>query len=213
LGRFLSALRRALAVMSLLAAGVAVACAPRPPVFAPLPVAETPGARDVVVHVRPIDTRLGSEDRRQYGVDIGAYFSAFLVSVENRTAHDLAVDLKASTLESPSGPVSEVLSDDDLVRTYRRGGMDEKAVELVAKAPAVVKRELEQLRAARMPATQLGIGGRVEGLLYFRPPPTTADCTQTLLTIRGIEILEEPQQLEFQFPLDPCGASPHEARP
>ena len=189
-----------------------MACTPRPPVFAPVPVAETPGPRDVVVHVRPIDTRLGSEDRRQYGVDIGAYFSAFLVSVENRTVHELAVDLKPSTLGSPSGPVSEVLGDDDLVRTYRRGGMDEKAVELVAKAPAVVKRELEQLRAARMPATQLGIGGRVEGLLYFRPP-TTVDCTQTLLTIRGIEILDEPQQLEFEFPLDPCGAAPHEARP
>lgn len=198
--------------MSLLAAGAAVACTPRPPVFVPLAVTETPGARDVVVHVRPIDTRLGSEDRRQYGVDIGAYFSAFFVSVENRTAHDLAVDLKPSTLGAASGPVSEVLSDDDLVRTYRRGGMDEKAVELVAKAPAVVKREMEQLRAARMPATQLGIGGRVEGVLYFRPPPTP-DCAQTVLTIRGIEILDEPQPLEFQFPMDPCGAAPHEARP
>jgi hypothetical protein len=115
--------------------GAVLACSPRPPVFNPLSVTATPGLRDVVVQVRPIDTRLGSEDRRQYGVDIGAYFSAFLVSVENRTMHDLAVDLKSSTLGEPSGSVSEVLSDDDLVRTYRRGGMDEKAVELVAKAP------------------------------------------------------------------------------
>jgi hypothetical protein len=193
-------------------AGAVLACSPRPPVFNPLSVTATPGLRDVVVQVRPIDTRLGSEDRRQYGVDIGAYFSAFLVSVENRTMHDLAVDLKSSTLGEPSGPVSEVLSDDDLVRTYRRGGMDEKAVELVAKAPSVVKRELEQLRAARMPATQLGIGGRVEGVLYFRPP-TMAECTQAVLTIRGIEILDEPQQMEFQFPLDPCGAAPPKAQP
>lgn len=204
--------RRVLAVIGLLAAGGAAACTQRPPVFAPLPVDEAPGARDVVVQVRPIDTRLGSEDRRQYGVDIGAYFSAFLVSVENRTAHELAVDLKPSTLGTPSGPAGEVLSDDDLVRTYRRGGMDESAMELVAKAPAVVKRELAQLRAARMPATQLGIGGRAEGVLYFRPPPT-ADCTQSVLTIRGIEIVDEPQQLEFRFPLDPCGAAPGETRP
>jgi hypothetical protein len=26
-----------------------------------------------------------------------------------------------------------------------------------------------------------------------------------VLTIRGIEIQEDPQQLEFEFPMDPCG--------
>lgn len=188
--------------------GVVVACTPRPPVYNPLPVGAAPGARDVVVQVRPIDTRLGSEDRRQYGVDIGAYFSAFVVSVENRTAHDLAVELKPSTLGDPSGPANPVLNDDELVRTYRRGGMDESAMELIAKAPTVVKRELEQIRAARMTAGRLAPGGRMEGVLYFRPVPAAPDtdgCRPSVLTIRGIEILEDPQQLEFEFPLDPCG--------
>jgi hypothetical protein len=167
-------------------------------------VTAAPGASDVVVHVRPIDTRLGSDDRREYGVDMGAYFSAFLVSVENRTAHDLAVDLGPSTLGGPSESGTTVLSDDELVRTYRRGGMDESAVELIAKAPAVVKRELEQIRASRMTATQLTPGGRVEGVLLFRPQ--TADgCVPSVLTIRGIEILDQPQVLEFEFPMDPCG--------
>jgi len=211
-GFVLGPLRRALTVTSLLAVGAVAACTPRPPVLAPLPVTDTPGARDVVVQVRPIDTRFGSEDRRQYGVDIGAYFSAFLVSVENRSVHELAVDLKPSTLGPVSGPGSAVLSDEDLVRTYRRGGMDENAVELLAKAPAVVKRELEELRAARMPVTRLEIGGRVEGVLYFRPL-AAGDCTQAVLTVRGIERLDEPQQLEFQFPLDPCGTAPHETPP
>ncbi len=187
---------------SLVAVGVA-ACAPRPPVLAPLPVTPAPGASDVVVHVRPIDTRLGSEDRRQYGVDMSAYFSAFLVNVENRTAHDLGVDLSPSTL-GESGSGTAVLSDDDMVRTYRRGGMNESAVELVAKAPAVVKRDMERIRAARMTATRLAPGGRTEGVLLFQPP-TAAGCVPSVLTIRGIEILDEPQVLEFEFPLDPCG--------
>jgi hypothetical protein len=195
-----------LALVSLLATVVVVACAPRPPVLNPLPVTAVPGAHDVVVQVRPVDTRLGSEDRRQYGVDIGAYFSAFVVSVENRTAHELAVDLKSSTLGEASGPVSPVLNDEELVLTYRRGGMDDSAVEVIAKAPSVVKRDLEQIRAARMAATRLDPGGRVEGVLYFRPLSTALDdCRPSVLTIRGIEIQEGPQQLEFEFPMDPCG--------
>ncbi len=161
-----------------------------------------------------MDTRLGSEDRRQYGVDIGAYFSAFVVSVENRTAHEVAVDLRSSTLGDPSGPGSPVLSDDELVRTYRRGGMNESAVELIAKAPTVVKRELEQIRAARMAAARLDRGGRVEGVLFFPPvSPAPDECRPSVLMIRGIEILEEPQQLEFEFPLDPCGNSAKEIAP
>jgi hypothetical protein len=135
---------------------------------------------------------------------MSAYFSAFLVSVENRTAHDLAVDLGPSTLGGSSESGTTVLSDDELVRTYRRGGMDESAMELIAKAPAVVKRELEQIRASRMLATQLTPGGRVEGVLFFRPP-TLDGCAPSVLTIRGIEIVDLPQVLEFEFPLDPCG--------
>lgn len=192
---------RVLAAAGLLAAAVA-ACTPRPPVLAPLPVTAAPGSSDVVVQIRPIDTRLGSDDRRHYGVDMGAYFSAFLVSVDNRTSHDVAVDLTPSTLGEP-GSGTAVLSDDELVRTYRRGGMNESAVELIAKAPAVVKRELEQIRASRMPATQLAPGGRVEGVVFFRPP-TTDGCAPSVLTIRGVEILDELQVLEFEFPLDPC---------
>jgi hypothetical protein len=182
-----------------------VACTARPPVYNPLPVTTEPGARDVVVHVRPVDTRLGAEDRRRYGVDIGAYFSAFVVTVENRTAHDLAVDLQPSMLGDPSGPTSPVLSDDELVRTYRRGGLDESAVELIAKAPTVVKRELEQIRAARMAPARLVPGGRAEGVLFFRPFSAEPEaCHPAVLTIRGIEILEDSQPLEFAFPLDPC---------
>lgn len=164
-----------------------------------------PGDHDVVVQVRPIDTRLGSEDRRRYGVDMGAYFSAFLVNVENRTSHEVAVDLTPSTLGETAGSGSPVLSDDEVVRTYRRGGMNDTAVELIAKAPAVVKRELEQIRASRIAAARLSPGGRVEGVLLFRPPGTDG-CTPSVLAIRGIEMVDEPQPpLEFEFPLDPCG--------
>lgn len=185
--------------------GVLTACASRPPVYDPLPVTAPSNGRDVVVQVRPLDTRLGSDDRRRYGVDIGAYFAAFLVAVENRTTHALAVDLAHSTLGDSSGESVEVLSDEDLVRIYRRGGMSDSAVELVAKAPAVVKREIEQIRAARMVAGELAPGARTEGVLFFRPL-ATGDCARSVLTIRGIETVDERQPFEFAFPLDPCGA-------
>lgn len=186
------------------------ACATRPPVFEPVPVSSRSGAHDVVVQIQPIDTQLGSEDRRRYGVDFSAYFAAFRVSVDNRTAHAVAADLAPSTLGPSAGPITGVLSDEELVRIYRRGGMDSDAVELVAKAPSVVKRELEQIRAARIQAARLEPGGRVEGVLFFRPP-AGGECVPSVLTIKGIEILDEPQAMEFAFPLDPCGGAERKA--
>jgi hypothetical protein len=182
------------------------ACATRPPVFEPVPVSSSAGAHDVVVQIQPIDTQLGSEDRRRYGVDFTAYFAAFRVSVDNRTRHPLVADLTPSTLGPAAGPVSAVLTDEELVRIYRRGGMDADAVELIAKAPAVVKRDLEQIRAARITSARLEPGDRVEGVLFFRPP-AAGECVPSVLTVRGIEILDEPQTLEFAFPLDPCGGA------
>jgi hypothetical protein len=78
------------------------ACASRPLVFEPLPVTSVPNGHDVVVQVRPLDTRMGGEDRRRYGVDLGAYYSAFVVSVDNRASHALTVDLSSSTLQEVS---------------------------------------------------------------------------------------------------------------
>jgi hypothetical protein len=190
---------------------VLAACASRPPVFESVPVATSDGPHDVVVQIQPIDTQLGSEDRRQYGVDLSAYFSAFRVRVENRTAHSLVADLSPSTLGPAGGPVTSVLTDEELVRLYRRGGLDESAIELIAKAPAVVKREIEQIRAARMPSGPLDPGAALEGVLFFRPPTPGEDCEPSVLTIQGIEMLDQPQRWEFAFPLDPCGRAERNA--
>jgi hypothetical protein len=188
-------------VLALAALG---ACATRPPTFEPLPVGTPSGSHDVVVQIQPIDTQMGSEDRRRYGVDFSVYFTAFRVSVDNKTAHAVVADLTPSTLGPAAGPTTGVLTDEELVRLYRHGGMDSDAVELIPKAPSVFKRELEQIRAARIPASRLEPGGRVEGVLFFRPP-VGGDCVPAVLTIKGIEILDEPQAMEFAFPLDPCG--------
>ncbi len=207
---FRTAAQRGCRWTALVVLAVLAACANRPPVFDPLPVSVPSGAHDVVVQIQPIDTQLGSEDRRRYGVDFSAYFSAFRVRVENRTAHPLVADLTPSTLGPAEGPVTGVLSDEELVRIYRRGGLEEGAVELIAKAPTVVKREIEQIRAARMPTGRLEPGAHLEGVLFFRPP-SGPGCAPSVLTIQGIEMLEEPQRWEFAFPLDPCGRAERSA--
>ena len=208
--RFGTAVQRGCRWAALVVLAALAACASRPPVFDAVPVNAPLGAHDVVVQIQPIDTQLGSEDRRRYGVDFSAYFSAFRVRVENRTAHPFVADLTPSTLGPAEGPVTRVLSDEELVRVYRRGGMEEDAVELIAKAPTVVKREIEQIRAVRMPTGRLEPGAYLEGVLFFRPP-AGPDCAPSVLTIQGIEMLDEPQRLEFAFPLDPCGRAERNA--
>lgn len=182
------------------------ACALRPPMVEPLPVVPTAGGQDLVVQVRPLDTSLGSEDRRRYEVDLSAYFSSFLVTIENRTSHPLAVDLASSTLQEASAQPREVLTDDELVRTYRYGreGSGSGGIELVPKAPAMIKLELERIRAVRSGAVTVAPGDQIEQVLIFRP--VAAGCGQSLLTIRGVEVIDEPRGLEFRFPLTTCAA-------
>jgi hypothetical protein len=170
----------------------------------PLPVVPTAGGQDVMVQVRPLDTSLGSEDRRRYGVDLSAYFSSFLVTIENRTSHPLAVDLASSTLQEASVQPREVLTDEELVRTYRHGREGSGGIELVPKAPAVIKLELERIRAVRSGAVTVTPGEQIERVLLFSP--VAAGCGQSLLTIRGVEVIDEPRGLEFRFPLTTCAA-------
>jgi hypothetical protein len=170
----------------------------------PLPVVPTAGGQDLVVQVRPLDTSLGSEDRLRYGVDLSAYFSSFLVTIENRTSHPLAVDLASSTLQEASAQPREVLTDEELVRTYRYGREGRGGIELVPKAPAVIKLELERIRAVRSGAVTLTPGDQIEQVLIFRP--VAAGCGESLLTIRGVEVIDEPRGLEFRFPLTTCAA-------
>ena len=170
----------------------------------PLPVAPIAGGQDLVVQVRPLDTSLGSEDRRRYGVDLSAYFSSFLVTIENRTSHPLAVDLASSTLQEASAQPREVLTDEELVRTYRYGREGSGGIEVVPKAPAVIKLELERIRAVRSGAVTVAPGDQIEQVLIFRP--VAAGCGESLLTIRGVEVIDEPRGLEFRFPLTTCAA-------
>lgn len=182
-----------------------VACGSRPPLFEPLPVTSRSDGGDIRVDVRPLDTRFGSEDRREYGIDVGAYLSAFLVRVDNRTAALVAVDPAASRLEEPSGQAASVLSDEELVQRYRRGGVSAEGIEVVAKAPSVVKREMEILRAMRLKAVTLEPGRSVEGVLFF--PPASLPCGRAFLTMRGISVVDDPLDLPFRFPLTTCPAA------
>jgi hypothetical protein len=186
------------------------ACASRPLVFEPLPVTSAPNGHDVVVQVRPLDTRMGGEDRRRYGVDLGAYYSAFVVSVDNRASHALTVDLSSSTLQEVSGRVLAVLTDEEVVRGYRSGGGHE-GLEVVSKAPSVIKQEVERIRASRVLPATLPPGGRAEGVLLFSP--LTGACGESVLTVQGIEVVEDGRRFVFQFPLTACAATPNVAAP
>lgn len=186
------------------------ACASRPLVFESLPVTSAPNGHDVVVQVRPLDTRMGSEDHRRYGVDLGAYYSAFVVSVDNRASHALTVDLSSSTLQEASGRVLAVLTDEEVVRSYRSGGGHE-GIEVVSKAPAVIKQEMERIRASRAAPATLPPGGRAEGVLLFSP--VTGACGELVLTVKGIEVVEDGRRFEFQFPLRACAPPPSVVAP
>jgi len=107
-------------------------------------------------------------------------------------------------------PVSSSSCVEEVVRGYRSGGGHE-GIEVVSKAPAVIKQEVERIRASRVLPATLPPGGRAEGVLLFSP--VTGVCGESVLTVQGIEVVEDGRRFVFQFPLTACAATPNVAAP
>lgn len=155
----------------------------------------------VTVLVRPVDTAgFNNADRRRLGLDVSSYFSAFEVTIVNRTERAVTFDSAGARLEDADGTAYRPLTEEEALDYYRFGeGDPNKTVVIVPKARKIVKKESERLSALRL-RSQDGIpsGHFVKGVLFFRKVPPHR-CDPVRLKIQGVRIENAQENHEFAF--------------
>jgi hypothetical protein len=158
-------------------------------------------ADKLTVLVRPIDTAgFNNADRRRLGLDVSSYFTAFEVSVVNRTERSATFDPTGALLEDADGLAYRPLTEAEALDYYRFGeGDPSKTVVIVPKARKIAKKESDQLSALRLKSQDVIPSGHfVKGVLFFRKVPPNR-CDPVRLKIQGVRIENEQENREFAF--------------
>lgn len=155
----------------------------------------------LTVLVRPVDTAgFNNPDRRRLGLDVSSYFTAFEVSVINRTDRSVAFDSVAAVLEDADGAAYRPLDEQEALDYYRFGAVDPSTtIIIVPKARKIEKKESDQLSALRLNSQDaIPAGHFVKGLLFFRKVPPDR-CDPVRLKLAGVRIENEQENREFRF--------------
>lgn len=158
-------------------------------------------AGKLTVLVRPVDTAgFNNPERRRLGLDISSYFTAFEVSIVNRTDRAAALDAAGALLEDADNLGQRPLSEEETLDYYRFGEGDaNRTIVIVPKARNIVKRELERLGALRLRSQDVIPAGHfVKGVLFFKKVPPNR-CDPVRLKIHGVRIENEKENREFAF--------------
>ena len=184
------------------------ACETRAPYLTPVsPDIESPSeSNQVIVEVKPVETSgFGNKERERLGIDLSAYFTAFEVSIQNRTAKAVSVEDQAAALQDASGISNATLSDEESLAYYRSDDPSRVEAVLIPKSSAVAQKEMEKIRRLRLKAGEIPAGESVDGILLFRKVPPD-QCRTVSLVFKGIRISGESGNREFRFVFS-CGGS------
>ncbi len=168
------------------------------------PVVETPVRSDQIsVWVKPVDTAgLGSEDRKRWGMDLSAHYTAFEVKVGNRTPEEVAFDPEKVTLTDRMGRSQTPLNEQESISYYMTGGR-KTFFTLWPKSSGRIEEETRKIVLNRMVLTALPPGEGVEGALYFRKL-SPRSCTEMVLTFPfTMPKTGEKKEVAFRFSCQP----------
>ncbi len=178
------------------------ACATDAPVLNPVgATVGTEAAPDqLTVLVKPIvTTGVGNEERRRLGIDLSAYFSAFEVSVVNRTSKSVALESEQAVVLDSDRILYHALQEEEALDYYRYGEQDpERTIVLVPKARQILKKDADRLRDLRLRSVSIPAGHFMKGVLLFRKVPKDR-CDPVTLKIEGLRITGEEANREFTF--------------
>jgi hypothetical protein len=169
-----------------------------------VPVVETPARTDQIsVWVKPVDTAgLGSEDRKRWGMDLSAHYTAFEVKVGNHTQEEFTFDPEKVTLTDRIGRSQAPLNEQESISYYTTGGR-KSFFTLWPKSSGRVEEETRKIVLNRMVLAALPPGEGVEGALYFRKI-SPRSCTEMVLTFPfTMPKTGEKKEVTFRFSCQP----------
>ncbi len=178
-----------------------VSCTSFSPVMKPSAKGPSAKTEEVInVIIKPITTEgFASEDEKQWGVDLSAYFSAFEVALTNNTLREISFKpLESYLLIEGNGKLqalSEVATEE-----YYRVGDDPSRLILFPKSEKKMARELKRIKAARLTGGILQPEQQRKGILFFKKLKKER-CNKVILQLEGIRVVKtgKKKALAFDF--------------
>lgn len=179
---------------------LASACGTRAPFLKPDSPGTEPSAADqVVAEVKPVDTSgFQNEERKRLGIDLSAYFTAFEVTIRNRTPNTVTLEGRGAQLVDDEQRTYKVLTANQSLDYYQSGGISDDKIVIVSKTIGVAKEEMEKILELRLRDMEIPSGGSGTGYLLFKKVPSDK-CHRVSLTLTGIHIPDKNQNPNFTF--------------
>lgn len=186
------------------------ACTVTAPVLTPDPMLAIQGGNadqsghQLKVSIRPVVTSgFRSEDRKQFGVDLSAYFTAFYVEIQNGLSREVWVDASKFFLQLSNQPPVQALSESESIEYYHRGDQGQSVLILVPKPRRMEKQEIAKILELHFKSGVLPPGSRHSGVVYFRKI-LDPQCERVFLKIADVQVEREETPRQFQFGFN-CG--------
>ncbi len=173
--------------------------------FSPVmkPAAKGPSAttEEVInVIIKPITTEgFASEDEKQWGVDLSAYFAAFEVALTNNTKREISFKPLESYLLI-EGDEKRYALDEAAAEKYYREGDDPSRFVFFPISEKKMVRELKLIKAARLTGGILKTEQQRKGILFFKKLREDR-CSKVILQLEGIRVVKTGKKkvLAFDF--------------
>ncbi len=178
-----------------------VGCTSFSPVLKPAARGPSASTEEVInVMIKAITTEgFASEDEKQWGVDLSAYFSAFELALTNNTLREISFNPLESYLLIEEDEKLQAL-DEAAAEKYYREGDDPSRFVFVPISEKKMVRELKRIKAARLTGGALKAGQMRKGILFFKKLKTD-HCNQVTLQLEGIRVVntgkKKPMSFEF----------------
>ncbi|HIL35755.1 MAG: hypothetical protein ABGX83_00585 [Nitrospira sp.] len=176
-------------------------CGSAPPIL--MPTADGPsasGSEVIRVFVKPINTKgFGSEDKRKWGIDLSAHFTAFEVRVMNNTRKEILFEPLHTFLIDDQNRKHPSLDRAESVRYYTEG--DQKTLfALIPKSEWQLGRDTDIIQNGVITGGVIQPGSQRKGLLLFKKM-SAEHCQKVVLTLNGITVIKTREEKRFTFPL------------
>lgn len=174
-------------------------CTSFSPLLIPADNGQTAFSQEAIhVFVKPITTHgIGSDDERQWNVEISAYFTAFEVALVNSTKKEVFFRPLKTYLQVEDNRRLSALDREGSVQYYKMGDDPSRFV-WIFKSKKKEEKEIRMIRAAWLEGGSIQPDQQKKGVIFFKKVKQD-HCRKVVLSLKGITVVETGEEKQFSF--------------